>query len=105
FDPTPPSGRGGADGGLWSRAVLAWDGLAQRWRASVVDYDLLSQQRTLQALGRTLREAGRLLSAARPGAREFRAATAQAAAGIVLIGFLVFLLRRARGRARPDAVR
>ncbi|MFL5309731.1 MAG: transglutaminaseTgpA domain-containing protein [Myxococcales bacterium] len=105
FDPTPPSGRGGADGGPWSRAVLAWDGLAQRWRAFVVDYDLLSQQRALQRLGRTLREAGRRLSAARPGAPEFRAAAAQAAAGTVSIAFLVFLLRRARGRARPAAVR
>ncbi|HKB77821.1 MAG TPA: transglutaminaseTgpA domain-containing protein [Myxococcales bacterium] len=101
FDPTPPSGRGGVDRGLWSGAVLAWDGLAQRWRAFVVDYDLLSQQRTLQQLGRTLREAGRRLSAARPGAPEFRAAATQAALGAIVIVLLVALLRRVGGRGQP----
>jgi len=101
FDPTPPSGRGGVDRGLWAGLVLAWDGLAQRWRAFVVDYDLLSQQRTLQQLGHALREAGRRLSAARPGAPEFRAALGQAALGAVLIALLAALLRRAGRRGRP----
>jgi transglutaminase-like putative cysteine protease len=105
FDPTPPSGRGGVGDGLWASVVLAWDGLAQRWRAFVVDYDLLSQQRTLQQLGRTLREASRRLSAARPGSPEFRALLGQAALGAVVIALLVALLRRVRLRGRPRAVR
>ena len=105
FDPTPPSGRGGVDGGVWSAVVLAWDGLAQRWRALVVDYDLVSQQRTLQQIGRTLGEAGRRLTAARPGAPEFRAAAARAGAGALSIALLVVLLRRARRRARPKVAR
>ena len=105
FDPTPPSGRGGGDRGPWSSVVLAWDGLAQRWRAFVVDYDLLSQQRTLQQLGQTLREAGRRLSAARPGAPEFRAAAVQVGVGGALIALLLVLLRRARRRARPRVAR
>ena len=105
FDPTPPAGRGGAERGLWAGALLAWDGLAQRWRAFVVDYDLISQQRALQQVGRALREAGRRLSAARPGAPEFRAAAGQAAAAAVAIALLVALLRRTGRRGRARAVR
>jgi protein-glutamine gamma-glutamyltransferase len=105
FDPTPPSGRGGLDRGLWAGLVLAWDGLAQRWRAFVVDYDLLSQQRTIQQILRTFREAGRRLSTARPGAPGFRAALGQAALGAFLIALLAALLRRARRRGRPPVAR
>src|SRR5712671_4842859 len=105
FDPTPPSGRGGAERGVWAGLVLAWDGMAQRWRAFVVDYDLISQQHTLQQLGRTLSEAGRRLSAARPGAPEFRAVLGQAALCAVLIALMVAVLRRARKSRRPEVAR
>src|SRR5262249_25950658 len=100
FDPTPPSGRGGLGRGLWSSLVLAWDGLAQRWRAFVVDYALLSQQRTVSQVVQALREAGRRLSAARPGAPEFRSAIG----GVALLGGLIALvavfLRRGPGGPR-----
>jgi len=105
FDPTPPSGRGGAQRSAWAGLVLAWDGLAQRWRAFVVDYDLGSQQRAMQQLGQALRDASRRLTAARPGAPEFRAALTQAAVGAALISALVLLLRWARHRRRPPSRR
>src|SRR5207302_2040651 len=48
FDPTPASERGGRQEGFQARMVLLWDSLQQRWRAFVVDYDLVSQA---QAVG------------------------------------------------------
>ena len=45
FDPTPATERGNPTETLYSRAVLLWDGLASSWRASVVDFDLLTGRR------------------------------------------------------------
>ena len=102
FDPTPPAGRGSAQRGWWAEALLAWDGLSQRWRAFVVDYDLVTQQRSLAQIGRNIRDAGRRLSRVRPGTPEFREAAGQVALAIGVIAVGVILLRRAgqRGRAR-----
>ena len=100
FDPTPPIGRGSAQKGLWADAVLFWDALEQRWRAFVVDYDLLSQQRSVTRIANALREAGRRLSRARPGTPEFREAAIQIAMAALVIVAGVILLRRARQRGR-----
>ena len=62
FDPTPATDRGGQLDTVWSRAVLLWDTMQQRWRALVVDYDLLSQAQALRNFGALLNEAGRRLS-------------------------------------------
>jgi transglutaminase-like putative cysteine protease len=62
FDPTPAAARGGAAPGLWARAVLIWDGLAERWRAAVVDYDLIAQGHVLKQAASLLQEASRRLS-------------------------------------------
>ena len=101
FDPTPPAGRGSAQKGWWAEAVLVWDGLAQRWRAFVVDYDLLSQRRTVERIGTALRDAGRRLSRARPGTPEFREAAFQIALSVLVVVGGIALLRRVRGRGRP----
>jgi len=51
FDPTPASDRGSKLDSLWSKTVLIWDAVQQRWRALVVDYDLLSQANAVKRLG------------------------------------------------------
>ncbi|HWE25158.1 MAG TPA: transglutaminaseTgpA domain-containing protein [Myxococcales bacterium] len=103
FDPTPPAGRGSAQSGLWADALLFWDGVAQRWRAFVVDYDLLSQQRTVARIGEALRDAGRRLSRARPGTPEFREAAIQTGlAGLVIVAGII-LLRKVRRRGAVAA--
>jgi transglutaminase-like putative cysteine protease len=100
FDPTPPAGRGSVQNGLWADALLLWDGLSQRWRAFVVDYDLFSQQRTVARIGNALRDAGRKLGRARPGTPEFRDAAIQIAMAALVIAAGVILLRRARRHGR-----
>jgi len=102
FDPTPPAGRGSAQHGLWAQALLAWDGLSQRWRAFVVDYDLLTQQRSLAQIGRNIRDAGRRLARARPGTAEFREAAGQVAMAIAVIAVGGVLLRRVARRGRAS---
>lgn len=99
FDPTPPADRGSRLDTLWARVVLFWDTVQQRWRALVVDYDLVSQAQAVRRIGALMSEAGRRLSGKAGAAPRLRAA---------MIGFVVLLLaavlvwavRRARfGRA------
>ena len=94
FDPTPPGGRGGRQGGLWAALVLVWDAAAQRWRSAVVDYDLLSQQRTLQRMAQIAKEAGRRLSGAGPASSGFETLALRAAATAAAALVAVTLLRR-----------
>ena len=62
FDPTPASERGGREGGLLAKVVLVWDAIASRWRANVVDYDLLKQGRLLKSVLASFQDATRRLS-------------------------------------------
>jgi len=97
FDPTPASARGSRQEGLWARAVLLWDGLQQRWRTFVVDYDLLSQAQALRRLAQIAGQAGRRL-AGTGGAGRLRAGAAWLAAALAVAGLLAGL-RRLRLRA------
>jgi transglutaminase-like putative cysteine protease len=111
FDPTPAAARGGAAPGPWARVVLIWDGLAQRWRAAVVDYDLLAQGRALQRASSLLQEASRRLSGRGGAGGDLRRRTAQTliVALLVAAAFAIALrVRRARrgprrGRSFPLA--
>jgi transglutaminase-like putative cysteine protease len=102
YDPTPPSFRGGDLSGLWPRAVLLWDGLASRWRSSVVDYDLLAQAHFLRRAGALLQEATRRLSGKAGGAGRLRPGWA-ALAGALLCGLVALVLRARRARARAGS--
>ncbi|HEY2031743.1 MAG TPA: transglutaminaseTgpA domain-containing protein [Myxococcales bacterium] len=62
FDPTPAAERGGQERGLWAQALLAWDALQQRWRAFVIDFDLVSQGHAVARIGEVFSEAARRLS-------------------------------------------
>jgi transglutaminase-like putative cysteine protease len=96
FDPTPAADRGGQQDGLWAQAVLAWDALQQRWRAFVVDFDLLSQAQAMRRLGEMFSEASRRLSGKGSGSARMRS---------VFIGLGLFVLALALSlwvrRVRP----
>lgn len=97
FDPTPPVGRGSRLDSLWAHAVLLWDTLQQRWRAFVVDYDLLAQVNATRRLGALLGEAGRRLSGKAGSAPRLQAVLGFVLA--LLLGVLAAVqLRRARSR-------
>jgi transglutaminase-like putative cysteine protease len=83
FDPTPAGYRGSQQEGLWAHAVLVWDALQQRWRAFIVDYDLISQTQFLRQMGAALNEAGKRLSGKGAGGAQLR---------LVLGGLLLFVL-------------
>lgn len=105
FDPTPASARGSRQEGLWARAVLLWDGLQQRWRTFVVDYDLLSQAQAIRRAGEILNQAGRRLAGTGGTGRLRTAAVAMAAAlaaAALLAG--VRRLRPRAGRGRGPAL-
>lgn len=103
FDPTPASARGSQQDGLWARAVLLWDGLQQRWRTFVVDYDLLSQAQAIRQVGRILDEGARRLTGTGGGTGRLRAAAAGMAAALTVAALIAGLrrlrLRAGRGRA------
>jgi hypothetical protein len=108
FDPTPPSARGSGSlqESAWARLVLFWDALEQRWRALVVEYDLISQAQSIRRLGQLLTETGRRLSGKGGAAGRLRLL-----AGTLLVllfaGALGFAVRRLwqRGRSvRPPAL-
>ncbi len=101
FDPTPADDRGSQQEGLWPRLVLLWDSIQQRWRAFVVDYDLLSQAQLVKRAAAVFSEAGRRLSGKGSGGASFQAVWAKiigGALGFALVGF--FLLRWRRGQRR-----
>lgn len=100
FDPTPATDRGSQLDTVWSRLVLAWDTVQQRWRAFVVDYDLLSQAQAVKRIGALMTEAGRRLSGKAGAAPRLKAALT-AIVALFGAGLLVFALRRVRiGRKR-----
>src|SRR5438067_1219949 len=99
FDPTPASARGSTQEGLRARAILFWDGLQQRWRAFVVDYDLITQARAMRRLAQLVDETGRRL-AGTGDAPAGRARVAAAALAVVLGGALATVLVRRRARLR-----
>jgi len=107
FDPTPPSARGSLQESAWARMVLFWDALEQRWRALVVEYDLISQVQAMRRMGQLLTETGRRLSGKGGAAGRLRLV-----AGTLLVlllagalGWAVRRLRQRRGRSgRPPAL-
>ncbi len=102
FDPTPPSGRGSLRESPWARMVLLWDTLQQRWRAFIVDYDLIAQTQAMRRVGQIVSETGRRLAGKGGGAARLRAA-AEVALALLLAGGLLVAVRRVRGRRRPGA--
>ena len=95
FDPTPAGERGSQLDSLWANVVLLWDTVQQKWRAFVVDYDLLSQAQAVKRIGALLNEAGRRLSGKAGAAPRLRVALL----GILALagaGLLAFALRRVR---------
>ena len=95
YDPTPAGERGSQLDTLWARAVLLWDTLQQRWRAFVVDYDLVSQAQAMRRISALINEAGRRLSGKAGAAPRLRTALI----GILLLaaaGVLAVALRRVR---------
>jgi transglutaminase-like putative cysteine protease len=103
FDPTPAELRGSQQDGIWARVVLAWDALQERWRAFVVDFDLVSQSQALRRLGRMFSDVSRRLSG--KGGPAAPARTLFVGIGAFLVaGLLALWLRRVRFR-RPSRSR
>lgn len=94
FDPTPASSRGSRQDGLWPRAVLLWDAMQQRWRAFVVDYDLLSQAQAMRKVARIFDQARRRFAGS--GSESLRALALALAVLLGGIG-LAAAARRLRG--------
>lgn len=105
FDPTPPADRGSLQEGPWARMVLLWDAVQQRWRAFVVDYDLVTQarimQRTLDALGNV----GHRLAGKAGPARKLRGVLLGAGAALLAVALVVRSRRRRFGWARRGGAR
>jgi hypothetical protein len=103
FDPTPAAARGSQQEGLWARLVLLWDTVQERWRAFVVDYDLLSQAQFLRRAGALLTEAGRRLSGKGGGGAAFQAAWAKTIGLVLALALAALLLVRRRRGLRQAA--
>ncbi|MCA1825711.1 MAG: DUF3488 and transglutaminase-like domain-containing protein [Myxococcales bacterium] len=95
FDPTPAGERGSQLDSMWARVVLLWDSLQQKWRAFVVDYDLVSQAQAVKRIGAALDEAARRLSGKAGAAPRLRVALL-AVLALAGAGLLGFALRRVR---------
>ncbi|HEY4770186.1 MAG TPA: DUF4129 domain-containing protein, partial [Myxococcales bacterium] len=100
FDPTPPSARGSLQESAWARMVLFWDALEQRWRALVVEYDLISQAQAMRRMGQLLSETGRRLSGKSGAAGRLRL-LAETLLVLLLAGALGWAVRRLRQPSRP----
>jgi transglutaminase-like putative cysteine protease len=100
FDPTPPSARGSIQESAWARMVLFWDALEQRWRALVVEYDLISQAQAVRRMGQLLSETGRRLSGKSGAAGRLRL-VAGTLLVLLLAGALGWAVQRLRQRGRP----
>ena len=96
FDPTPASERGSQQDGVWARLVLVWDSIQQRWRAFIVDYDLISQAQILKQAANVLQEAGRRLSGKGAGTAGFQRAWALVVGAVLALGGAIVLARRRR---------
>jgi len=101
FDPTPPSARGSGSlqESAWARLVLFWDALEQRWRALVVEYDLISQAQSMRRVGQLLAETGRRLSG-KGGAGGLLRLVAGTLVVLLFAGAFGFGVRRLRRRGR-----
>ena len=98
FDPTPSAGRGARAEGLWAKAVLAWDSLAQRWSRLVIDYDLVAQSRVVSSVGKALSRIGDRLRGKQGAATAFQWAL-PAGIAAVLLGAGAFYAARRKRRA------
>ncbi|TMB35209.1 MAG: transglutaminase domain-containing protein [Deltaproteobacteria bacterium] len=96
FDPTPSAGRGARTEGLWPRAVLAWDSLAQRWSRFVIDYDLVAQSRVLSSVGKGLSRIGDRLRGKQGAATAFQWALPAGIAAVLLAAGAFYAARRKR---------
>jgi len=100
YDPTPTVGRGARAQGIWARAVLAWDSLAQRWNRFVIDYDLGAQSRVLSSVGRGLARVSERLRGKQGAATAFRWLLAGGLAAVLACAGAFYFARRKR-RAGP----
>jgi len=98
FDPTPAAERGSQQQGAWASMLLAWDALQQRWRAFVVDFDLISQGQAIRRLGDMFSEASRRLSG--KGGSQGTARMLFTGLGIFLVAALMAFWLRRRLRSR-----
>jgi len=98
FDPTPPGSRGSQQDSLWAHMVLLWDTLQERWRALVVDYDLISQGNAVRRMGELINEAGRRLGGKAGAAPRLRVIVLGLLIGAAA-GLLAVALRRVSWRA------
>jgi len=96
FDPTPSAGRGARAEGMWARAVLAWDSLAQRWNRFVIDYDLGAQSRVLSTVGRGLARVGERLRGKQGAATAFQWALPGGVAALLAGAAAFYFARRKR---------
>jgi protein-glutamine gamma-glutamyltransferase len=107
FDPTPAAERGGQQQGVWAGIVLAWDALQQRWRAFVVDYDLISQAQVLRRMGEMFTQASQRLAGKGGAARPVRTLFIFVI-GLLVVAAAIFWLRRVRlrrpSRSRPNVL-
>ena len=79
--------------------MLFWDALEQRWRALVVEYDLISQAQAMRRVGQLLTETGRRLSGKGSAAGGLRL-VAGTLMVLLLAGTLGWGVRRLRQRGR-----
>src|SRR3954465_13820808 len=63
FDPTPTADRGARADGLWARAPLAWELVAQVVRRVVVDCGVVAQSQVMNRIGRAVSRIGDRLRA------------------------------------------
>jgi transglutaminase-like putative cysteine protease len=96
FDPTPPAGRGARAEGLWAKAILVWDSLAQRWGRFVIDYDMVAQSRVLSSFGKSLSRIGERFRGKQGAATAFQWALPAGIAAVLLGAGVYYAARRKR---------
>jgi protein-glutamine gamma-glutamyltransferase len=94
FDPTPPSERGARLDRFWARLVLAWDGLGQRWRKAIVEFDVIAQARAVAQVARALSEVGRRLRGTGRSKVDAGGAALRGLAGLIVAFAAIALWRR-----------
>lgn len=101
FDPTPTADRGARADGLWARALLAWDLVAQRWSRIVVDYDLVAQAQVMNRIGQAVSRIGdRLRGKAGTTASSGWLLPAVACGSLVALGSVLLARRKRRTGVR-----
>jgi hypothetical protein len=104
WDPTPAGERGSQIDSVWAQVVLLWDAVQQKWRAFVVDYDLVSQAQMVKQIGAMITEAGRRLSGKAGAAPRLRVAllAVLALAGTALLALAIRRVRLPSFGGRAD---